>query len=392
MPIFTIWAKELRDTIRDRRTLWAMVIMPIVLMPGMIIGVGYMAAAQEERKAEHVGSVMVAGWENSRQLFRALQSSEAVKVSVGTDLQRSIRSERVDAGLEISPGFENDLRSERPAKLTIYQDSTRELSRATADKLRLAIKQFNDDVIARRLSLRGVKTTILDVAEVSAQDVATRKEIGGFVLSMFLPMFLVLWTIVGGMYTAIDVSAGEKERKTLESLLMTPATNLQIVSGKFLAVLTTSMVAVILALGSLYISFGAFVGRVTSEIQLTIGPLGLLLMLSVGTLLSCMFAALLLAVSILAKSFKEAQNYVTPLYLVSFLPIVFLNLIPDFRPPTAAFLIPAFNGCFLFKEVLMGDYVAAHIAVTFLSLVVAAAGAVAVAARQFGRESVLFRT
>jgi sodium transport system permease protein len=392
LPVLTIWTKELRDTLRDRRTLWAMIIMPIVLMPAMILGVGYVAAQQEEKKAEHVGSVMVSGSENSPSLLKALRASRSITVVLGTEIEAEIRSESVDAGLKVPLGFDSEVQSEKPAELTIYRDSTRQLSDATAAKLGFVIRQFSNDVVSRRLGTRGIKTTILDVAQVKTHDVATQKEIGGFVLSMILPMFLVMWTIAGGMYTAIDVSAGEKERKTLEALLMTPATKLQIVSGKFLAVLTTSMVSVVLALGSLYLSFGAFMGKVTQEMQLTIEPLGLLLMLGVGVLLSCMFSALLLAVSILAKSFKEAQNYVTPLYLVSFLPIVFLNLVPDLHPPTLAFLLPAFNAMFLFKEVLMGDFVASHIALTFTSMSAAAAFAVAIAARQFGKESVLFRT
>jgi sodium transport system permease protein len=392
MPILTIWAKELRDTLRDRRTLWAMVVMPIVLMPVMILGVGYMAARQEQKRAEHIGSVMVAGADNSLALVRALRESKAIRVVVGKDLRSGVRSETVDAGLDIPAGFDRSIGREEPALLVIYKDSTRQLSDATVAKLGLVIKQFTEKVVSRRLGERGIKTQILDVAQVKTHDVATKREISGFVLSMVLPMFLVLWTIAGGMYTAMDVSAGEKERKTLESLLMTPATKLQVVFGKFLAVLTTSMVSVALALGSLYISFAAFLGKMTSAMRVTIEPTGLLLMLGVGVLLSCMFSALLLAVSILAKSFKEAQNYVTPLYLVSFLPMVFLNTIPDLRPTTAMFLIPAFNAMFLFKETLMGDYVASHILVTLLSLILAAAASIAVAARQFGRESVLFRT
>jgi sodium transport system permease protein len=203
----------------------------------------------------------------------------------------------------------------------------------------------------------------------------------------------VLFSIVGGMYVAIDVSAGEKERKTLEALLVTPLSRLRIVTGKFLAVATTSIVSVVLSVTSMFGAFKiwppnpAFGIPASFNISITTA----IIMLGIGIILSIMFAALLLAVAIFAKSFKEAQNYITPFYLLAILPVSIFSSIPGFKPPLALFFIPSVNAVFLFKENLMGEFIASHIIITVASTILFAIAAIVIATKIFSRESVLFR-
>src|SRR5262249_34787887 len=130
----------------------------------------------------------------------------------------------------------------------------------------------------------------------------------------------------------------------------------------------------------------------TSNLAVSLDLATMPLIFALGILMALAFSALELALGILARSFKEAQSYITPLYLVSFLPVVIINSIPGFQPPLAVFLIPAVNAVLLFKEALLGQATAAHAAVTLLGLLAFAAIAVAITVNMFTREQVLLKT
>lgn len=215
-----------------------------------------------------------------------------------------------------------------------------------------------------------------------------------------------MWSVLGGQYTAIDASAGEKERKTLESLLLTPVKRLDIVFGKFLAVATAALTSVIVSLSSFYVAlkFSGF-GSIMSQsnqasssvavpnglISFSIDPQTMILMLGVSLLLVLMFSAVILSIAIFAKSFKEAQSYIGPSYLVIILPVVIMNMVPNLKPALWLFAAPAINAVFLFKEILVGVYDFSHILVTIASLVVYSIIAIFVAGRIYSKESILFK-
>ena len=218
-----------------------------------------------------------------------------------------------------------------------------------------------------------------------------------------IPLFIVIYSIAGGQYTAIDVSAGEKERKTLEALFLTPARRVEIVLGKFLAVATVALTSIVLAIGSLYASF-SYVGNMGQSMSTELGtggvgvgalkfsvePQAAILLFAVSVFLVLMFSAAILSISIYAKSFKEAESYISPAYMVVILPIVLINSLPTFEPLLWHYAIPAVNAVLLFKEVLMGTYDTGHILMTFASLIVASALAILVATKIYSKESVLF--
>lgn len=130
----------------------------------------------------------------------------------------------------------------------------------------------------------------------------------------------------------------------------------------------------------------------TGAVNLRLEPLGVLVMFVVGALLAVMFAALMLAVCIFAKGYREAQSYLTPLYLLAILPVVVVNLMPNIEPAPALFIAPAVNAVLLFKEVLVGIMDPGHILLTLVSLAIYAVVAVTISARIYEREGVLFRS
>ncbi|MFA6553368.1 MAG: ABC transporter permease [Patescibacteria group bacterium] len=392
--ILTVWKKELIDTLRDRRTLYTAVIMPILLMPLIMVGSFKLQESQIKKSQEQEAIVAVVNRSAAPELVEFLQSQDKIKLSdVTDDLDNRLKKLEIQSYIVIPQDYGMLAAADEPIAIPVYEKSIEQKSSIAAQKVTTALTVYNQMLTKGKLDQAGLDSKILQNIIVEPKDLSSDQEKGGFFLGMLLPMFIVLFSIVGGMYVAIDVSAGEKERKTLEALLVTPLSRLRIVTGKFLAVATTSIVSVVLSVTSMFGAFKiwppnpAFGIPASFNISITTA----IIMLGIGIILSIMFAALLLAVAIFAKSFKEAQNYITPFYLLAILPVSIFSSIPGFKPPLALFFIPSVNAVFLFKENLMGEFIASHIIITVASTILFAIAAIVIATKIFSRESVLFR-
>jgi sodium transport system permease protein len=385
----TIYLKEMTDTIRDRRTLMVMILLPIILMPAILIASVKLQEWSSKSRAEDVVQLMVTGEEYAPELVDYLSQQEKIEIAAAGDAVELLKEGEIDANLVIPEDYRSRIEAEQPVDLTLQVTSVKGNSQAAADKVALSISEYSTEVIEERLEERGESGDLLNTVALRMEDTASEKEKGGTILGYLLPMFLVIFAIIGGMYTAIDVSAGEKERKTLESLLMTPASRTEIVTGKFLAVATVSMVTIIISVAAIYISAG-FISTTEESARIVVDVKAILIMLPIALLLAAMFAALLLAISIYAKSFKEAQNYITPLYIAAVLPVIVANTVPNLGDNLIFFVIPGFNAVVLFRELLVGDYVLSHILITVASMVFFTWLSIRYAARIYSRDDVLF--
>lgn len=393
--ILTVWKKELKDTIRDRRTLAVAIVMPIVMMPLIMVGSFKLQESQIKSAEEKTAVIAFANEQVAPELVEYFSSQEKIEVRQEiSDGQQAILNGEIDIFISLPDDFQTNIDNNQQALITIHTKSTEYDSEIAFGKVSALFVAYNSIISNQKLSQAGLNPEILRNIEITKEDLASSTERGGFFLGLLLPMFLVMFSIIGGMYMAIDISAGEKERKTLEALLLAPLSRLQIVTGKFLAVATTSITTVVLSILSMYASFKIWppdFGGSMSGLEFNLSGSTILLMLGIGVLLSIMFAALLLAVAIFAKSYKEAQNYVMPLYLLVVLPVALLNSLPGFKPPLVFFAIPAVNAVMLFKEILMDQFIYSHVILTFISLVVCSAVSILVAAKIFSKESILFR-
>lgn len=412
MPqIFIIWKKELLDTLRDRRTLMAMIVMPMVLMPLLIVGMGKFVEYQLKKSAEQTVKIAFVNEAAAQSFVEFIKKQEKIEVvKIEGDLAEQVRKDEIDAGVMPPNDFEDLLKSQKTVEVKILRDSTNTRSSSALARVTGAISLFNNQILQERFNKEKVDPNILSGVLVVSEDVATEKERGGFGLGFILPLFIVMWATIGGQYTAIDVSAGEKERKTLESLLLTPAKRLEIVFGKFLAISTVAMISIIIALTSLYFAFNYFGFMTTTQtgqlstssqtmqaatpstsIDFSLDLQAIPLLFFISLLLVLMFSAVLLSIGIFAKSYKEAQNYIGPAYMFVILPVVFINSIPDFKPDLWFFCLPAINAVLLFKEILLGVYDWGHILVTIASQAVYALVAILIASRIYSKETVLFK-
>lgn len=404
--ILTIFFKEIKDTIRDRRTLLSMIVLPMVLMPLFIVGMGKFVEYQEKKSAEEIvriGIVNKGGAENLINFIKQSGKIEAIESdSFGEkELSEAVKSGNIDLGIIIPENFEELIYSKTPVQLKAIRKSTSGKSGNALSRINLAIANFNEEILKERFLEKGVDQKILSGVSILPEDVVSEEEAAGFGLGFLLPLFIVMWAVIGGQYTAIDASAGEKERKTLEALLLTPVSKINIVLGKFLAVALASLVSIIVSLSSLYYAISRFgIGGLSSQgqssassasLNISLDPKAIIVMLAVGALLAMMFSAVMLSVAIFAKSYKEAQSYIGPSYLIVILPVTVLNIIPNFKPALWAFLIPVINAFMLFREVLMGSYNWVHIIFTIISLVIFSLISLFIASIIYSKEEVLFR-
>ncbi len=411
-----IWKKEIKDAVRDRRTLLSMVIIPIFLMPAIFIGVSEFMKEQTKKQQEKTIKMAIVGEENAPQIFTALKDDKKTQiVDAPEDFYAAVASEEIDAAIVIPEDFSSKIADWEPSAIEFYSKSTNSDATNIRALAQASVNEYNNSLLKERFAEKRVDGSVLSGAVLEMKDAASKKETKGLILSLIIPIFIVMHALTGGQYLAIDVSAGEKERKTLEALFLSPARRVEIVLGKFLAVASMALLSIILVIGSLYVTFLYFVARLKdltalelsstssnvdapeesfsslmSGFNLGIDAQAIVLMVIISVLLVATFSAVLLSISIAAKSFKEAQNYLSYAYLLIIMPVILVNSIPSFEPALWHFSVPALNAIFLFREILMGTYNAAHIGVSLVSLSLSSAIAILAATRIYSKESALF--
>jgi len=396
-----VYRKEMLDILRERRTLVSMLVVPLVAMPAIIFGLSGLIMRSVDEAKKSRATVMILGGDNAPTIVERLRANPQLDiVDPSDDYRERISDKSLRAAIEFPPGFEERLAPEHQSDdltvTTYYHDGEirSEFARRT---LEAALTRFREDKVAERLAVHHLDPGLLEPFETRTLNVATERAVKGEGFGGFVPYMIILLTLQGAMYPAIDTTAGEKERGTIETILASPVSRMSLAVGKFLTVLTVALATAVLALLSLGVSSHVYAsskeGALTAQtgMSLAMAPEGVLAMLLMVVPVAVMFSGLLLALALMAKSFKEAQSYVQPLMLAAILPAV-ASLIPGLDLNLKLALIPILNVSLASKQLLMGNYQWNWIAIIFASSCVYAAIAVAYASFNFRRESVLFRS
>lgn len=395
--IGTIYAKELRDLLRDRRTLISTIVVPTVVMPLIVIGFGKVMSVVVAKARAEVPRIMVVGGADSPGVRGDLEKSGRFRIEpASSDWRALISDKRVRAAVEIPAGFDGALRVGAAPAVTLYTYQGEIKSSMAVDQLDAFFTSLRERTTARLLADRGLPATVARPFDVKRVNVAPPEKVGGNLFGGMVPYFIIFLCLTGAMYPAMDLTAGEKERGTMETLLCSPAARTDIVLGKFLMVLTGSLGAVVLSL----VSMGATVavagnflgpgGASPAGLSIAIDPMGVLGVLAMVVPVAVLFSALLLAISLFAKSFKEAQSYLTPLMLVVILPAM-AAMLPGVELSARLAAVPILNVSLVSKEMLSGVWHWGFIGVIFCSTALYAAAALAAAVAMFRREGVIFR-
>jgi sodium transport system permease protein len=385
--VSTVYAKELLELIRDRRTVVSMVVVPIVAMPLLFSVMNYFLSSSEKQAVQESTTVAVRGPLATPDLETTLKSS-GFQLKTVADLTGAVRNKEAAAAIEETRSSAGQL------QIRIYNDATRPASERAAGRLHDVLDKVKERQVKATLAAKGISDKVLEPFGVDDVDVAPQGTKGKKFLGGMLGYMVILLMFTGCMYPAVDMTAGEKERRTLEILLASPAGRDEIVLGKILAAGTAAFITATLNILSIAVSFQAgFLGKNLRELMegVHINPSAILLLLIAVLPTALTAAAVMITISSFAKSFKEGQSYLSPLIMLIVFPAV-IGMMPGMEASPRLALLPVFNVSQLIKSIFAGDYTAAAFVVSFASNIVYAAVAFAIAVRIFKREDVLFRT
>lgn len=400
----TVYLKELKDSLRDRRTLISMIVIPTFLMP-VIFFVGGTIMHKVMRKAHDEATTMVIiGGADSPGVMAALKAEPKFRIIESAEDYRQLISEkRIRLAVEIPAGFEAALKTGEPKTVMLYHYEGEMKSSMGLGEAERFFRNLREKTVETRLTDRGLPANLVKPFEIKRQNVAPPEKVGGNIIGGLVPYIIIILCFTGAMYPAIDLTAGEKERGTMETLLCSPVDRVNIVLGKFLMVLTASVATIVLTLASTTISIivggnllagGAKTAAAASGAEAgfipIIDPAGILGVFAMIVPVAMLFAALLLTISLFAKSYKEAQSYVSPLIIVVIMPAM-MGMLPGIELTAKTALIPIVNLSLACKEMLSGVWHWHYIALIFGSTCVYAGVALAFAVRMFNRENVIFR-
>jgi len=393
--IITVFKKELKDSLRDRRTLMAMVIVPLVLFP-LLIGISthmmISHAKLERQKVLRIGLVSNGAASGFRELLAARDDVRLVEGISAEHGRVLVRADSLDALVVFDPAFDRVVQDNRAGSVNLFDKST-ENTGIARKRVRELLNEYEKMLRADRFRSLSLDPAMVDVVAVSEQNLASTKERLAEEIGGLLPYLIVIFCFTGSMYPAIDLAAGEKERGTLETLLTAPAGRMEILLGKFGVVVLTGILTALISLFGIYIGFRQspdIPPEVFDAILGMLEPRSIALLFSLLLPLTIFFAAVLLSLSIFAKSFKEAQSTITPLTILVIVP-AFLGLMPGMTLNAKTALVPILNVSLATKLIIADAVPAALLAEVYASLIVLAVAGMLVCRWIFGREGTIFR-
>ena len=399
--IWIVYRKELTEALRDRRTLITTFLVPLLMIP--LLGSGFvtvMSAVVGNAKKEKP-KVMIVGGTDSPAVLAALREYPKARIVPTTpDWREKIIEKEIRAAIEIPEHFDENLTIGQAGTITVNIYGGEIKSELAAGNIESYLKEYRQGIAIKRLEANHLPGELLKPFDVKRQSVAPPEKQAGAILGGIISYMLILLCLQGAMSPAIDLTAGEKERGTMETILSSPVSRTHLVLGKFLLVLTAALVTTLLLLVSVSVSTNAvqksgLLAEMSDDGQppphFSLGPAAIGSVVIMAIPLSVLFAAGLMTIALFAKSHKEAQSYIAPLMFVVIIPAI-AAMIPgvDLTPKLA--IVPLLNVSLLCKELVTGEYHWNLIALIFGSTCVYAAAALFLAVKMFQRESVLFRS
>ncbi len=380
-----IYHKEILDLLRDRRALMSMIIVPLVVWPLISSGVSFFFTRSAKRAQEQQFRLALKQDVDLAGIAGSLEQS-GFQIQTSDDARNAVANKLADMGVEV-------LGPAQSISINIYADLSQLEMQIASGRIERALDQLKSQQIKTELQRAGIAERILTPFSVEKVNTAPPQRMSGSIIGAILGYMIVISMIMGGIYPGTDLTAGEKERRTMEMLLSSPATREEIVLGKILAVITSTILSSALAFISLGLSF-ALVKRAGAPDILSailIDRTTLLLIGIVTIPMAIMISSLIIAIATLAKSYKEAQSYLMPLILIALFPAM-VSFLPGIKLSAGMALLPIVNFSQLIKELVLGDWSWIGFTLTLLSTLVYAGLAFWIAVRVFKNERILLRT
>ncbi|MFT4257384.1 MAG: ABC transporter permease [Pseudoxanthomonas sp.] len=349
--MLTVMRKELRDFVRDRRTICLTLFLTPLLYPLIFLGIGKLTQLRMDTQLEKPLELPVDGIERAPNLMAFLASRGINAVAAPGDFENRIRAQQSDVALAIDADYAEDWRAGRPAKLEIVTDTTRRTAEVAVARLRSALTQYGQATGSLRLLARGVNPAVASPLNTGTRDLASAEAKRNMFVAAILPLLLTLSAFIGGSHLAMDTTAGERERQSLEPLLATPAARGALVGGKMLSSVFLGLVSLLLIL----LSFKASAGLASGVISLDVSFAAMGKLLLVLLPLVLVGAALLTALSAAAKSMKEAQSHIAWLMMLPMLPSYALMAYPIKDTALWQYAVPFLSQNQMIQKITRGD-------------------------------------
>lgn len=391
--VSVVFKKEIKDMLRDKKTLITSILLPLLIFPILSFVMGKSINGVKEDVTKNLKVVVQDN--SSSKIGEYLKSQNNIKIIKSENPKKDVKEGNILASIEIPKDFDESIKENKTSNVKIFYDNSSQKSNMAMSTIKSIIDQYSKEVVAKRLKEKNIDIKILTPVNIEKQSLEKEDSgIGKIMLSMMIPLLLLLYSATGPLATATDLGAGEKERGTLEPLLTTKANRTSILTGKLMAITFMGIVTSIAAMIGLYIAMIQKNGMFAFNGKASVGMSteAILIIGIIAILTTMVFGALELSVSIYARSFKEAQTYLIPFTVIPMIVAYGSYMIEAKNMPIYYFNIPLFNVTCVIKEVVNGVYNYVHIGLTMGWSIVYIAAAIIIAKIMFNREEVIFRT
>ena len=384
----TVYKKEVRENLRDRRSLFNSVLLGPILFPILFIGLAYFASSKQQERVEQLLELPVVGAEYAPNLVSFLEQQGVVIKTAPEDPEASVSAQDEQVIIRIPEKFPEQWKSGEPAVIELIADPSRRESDIPMQRVRGLINAYGAQIGQLRLQLRGVSPTIRVPIMIKDVDLSTPQSRGMLVMIM-LPYVLMITAFTGGMHLAVDSTAGEKERKSLEPLLINPVPRWQVMLGKMAATATYAFASLFLTLLAFRFAFPMLpTGALGVDLSLGTAAIGGILLTVAPVVV--LAAAMLTTLAALAKSLREAQSYMGLVFMIPMIPSLIFMVNP-MKPETWMMSIPMFSQNLLIGEFVRGESVSLYwLALSMGGTLLIGLGFAAVAATLFNRPRIVF--
>jgi len=402
LNILTIYLKEMKEVLRDRKSLVFMLVMPTLIVPLLMnILLGFIIRTEKKAETE-VLTFALFGAEYFPELANELANDREFKqvdIPSPDGIEQAIKRNQIKFGLIFTESARRQLEMGRQIAVQLYYDNASATSKVK-NRVNQVVQRVAKKIRSSRMEGLGLSTaqeqqSLIEPVIIEDHGTANLREILGERMGGMLPYLFIIFCFMGAMYPAIDLGAGEKERGTLETLLLAPIHRRQIVFGKFLVIFTTAVTSALLSLTSIGFMLAVKVKQIPEamelrEVILSISPIHLALIAAMLIPTAAIFAALLLSISIYAKSFKEASSYCGFLNFLVIIP-AFIAMLPIVKLDWYWAMVPITNISLATKEIIKGTMQYQMLIAIFFSTIVIAGAMLFFCTKWFEREAVLFR-
>ncbi|SOU41010.1 ABC transporter permease [Pseudoalteromonas carrageenovora] len=402
--MFEVFKKELKELLRDKKTLLFVVALPVVIFPLLFAVMAFISSQAALDADQKVNTYVIINGEYAQEFTDKVFYHKSFELYKGSktfntieELKAGVTAGDIDMGIYLPSDAKQTLNDEKQSKWQVVFNDSKSIN-FLFERVKELAKECSDNLQKEQLISFGIDMSahaaLLNPVDVIKVDTADKRENLGEKMGGFLPYLLIPLVLMGATYPAIDLGAGEKERGTLETLLLTPITRTELVLGKFLTLLTTSIASTtitVLSMGcwvALALAFADLDVIKTAFSSLAVTDLLMIFVLLLP--LAAIFSSLALAISIYARTFKEAQNYMAPLSMGVFFPII-ISILPNMELTAKTAFIPVTNVALAIKDIIKGTVDYTFVGLIFLATALIAGALLAFCVKWFNREDVLFR-